>query len=155
MTTGSTFYVQTSASSEMNMQHDNTAAAPQTTQRAAAAAVHPFNKPQSTQVDPIPFAECLDDMSDGYGKATYISQMRVKKLLKVQVPPNAKPGSTIHVRIPGEGDRVLAAQVPPNCSEFHVQYDTKTAADPESVISRRHNNSPLLRHYTSTLGKAG
>mmetsp|Transcript_2567 Transcript_2567/g.6973 ORF Transcript_2567/g.6973 Transcript_2567/m.6973 type:complete len:101 (-) Transcript_2567:108-410(-) len=42
--------------------------------------------------------------------------------LKVQVPPGTAPGTTLHVQIPNGGGKMVAAQVPPNCSEFHVQY---------------------------------
>ena len=44
-----------------------------------------------------------------------------QKLLLVDVPPGIRPGSTIHVEIPGEF-RTLAALVPPNVTSFHVAY---------------------------------
>lgn len=50
-------------------------------------------------------------------------------MVKVVVPPGTVPGSTIHVQIPG-GNRLIAAQVPPNCTEFHVQYDPLEASTP-------------------------
>jgi len=45
-----------------------------------------------------------------------------KPVILVQVPPGTAPGSTLHVQVPGE-DRILAAQVPPGVSEFHVAYE--------------------------------
>lgn len=45
-----------------------------------------------------------------------------EKLLLVRVPPGVLPGSTLHVNIPDEPGRVIAAIVPPNVSEFHVSY---------------------------------
>jgi hypothetical protein len=44
-----------------------------------------------------------------------------QKLLMVQVPAGVRPGSLIHVEIPGE-NRTVAAQVPPNTTFFHVAY---------------------------------
>ena len=40
----------------------------------------------------------------------------------VKVPPNTKPGTTIHVQVPGEST-IIAAQVPPGVDEFHVAYN--------------------------------
>jgi hypothetical protein len=77
-----------------------------------------------------------------------------QKLLKVIVPPHAKVGSTVHVQIPGE-DRFIAAQIPPNCTEFHVQYKPRPeptisvpSAIPPPTLSSDGRYSPL-RHFTS------
>jgi hypothetical protein len=46
-----------------------------------------------------------------------------EKLLSVRVPPGTPPGTTLHVSVPDEPGRILAAQVPPgNVSKFHVSY---------------------------------
>ena len=45
-----------------------------------------------------------------------------QKLLLVQVPPGTRAGQTIHVSIPNEPGRLVAATVPPNVSEFQVAY---------------------------------
>ena len=45
-----------------------------------------------------------------------------EKLLLVKVPPGTSPGTTLHVCIPDEPGRVLAATVPPGVSQFHVSY---------------------------------
>ena len=61
------------------------------------------------------------------------------RLVKVTVPPGTEPGSTIHVQVPGE-NRLVAAQVPPHCTEFHVQYDpreTPTSTVLESPVTQQ------------------
>ena len=46
-----------------------------------------------------------------------------EKLILVRVPPGTAPGTTLHVSIPDEPGRLIAAKVPPgNVSEFHVSY---------------------------------
>lgn len=47
---------------------------------------------------------------------------QTQKLLLVRVPPGTAPGTTLHVSIPDEPGRLVAAQVPPNVSEFQVAY---------------------------------
>ena len=50
-----------------------------------------------------------------------------QKLLSVQVPPGTSPGATLHVAVPDEPGRILAAQVPPgNLQNFHVAYVPRT-----------------------------
>ena len=49
-----------------------------------------------------------------------------QKLLLVRVPPGTAPGATLHVSVPDEPGRILAAQVPPgNVPEFHVAYESR------------------------------
>lgn len=49
------------------------------------------------------------------------------KLLLVRVPPGTAPGTTLHVSIPDEPGRILAAQVPAgNVPEFHVSYEPRS-----------------------------
>jgi len=50
-------------------------------------------------------------------------------VMRVQVPPGVAPGTTLHVRVPGE-DRTIAAVVPPGVSEFQVAYDRVVSAPP-------------------------
>jgi hypothetical protein len=45
-----------------------------------------------------------------------------QKLILVRVPPGTPPGTTLHVEVPDEPGRILAAQVPPNVNEFQVAY---------------------------------
>jgi hypothetical protein len=46
-----------------------------------------------------------------------------EKLLSVRVPVGTPPGTTLHISVPGEPGRILAAQVPPgNVEKFHVSY---------------------------------
>jgi hypothetical protein len=48
------------------------------------------------------------------------------KLLLVRVPPGTTAGTTLHVSVPDEPGRILAAQVPPgNVQEFHVSYEAR------------------------------
>jgi hypothetical protein len=48
------------------------------------------------------------------------------KLLLVRVPPGTEAGTTLHVSVPDEPGRILAAQVPPgNVQEFHVSYEAR------------------------------
>jgi hypothetical protein len=52
-----------------------------------------------------------------------------RKLLLVRVPPNTAQGSTLHVSIPDEPGRILAAVVPPgHLTEFHVSYEPRKKA---------------------------
>lgn len=47
----------------------------------------------------------------------------LEKLLLVRVPKGILPGTTLHVSVPDEKGRILAAQVPPgDVKEFHVAY---------------------------------
>ena len=55
------------------------------------------------------------------------------KLLLVRVPPGTEAGTTLHVSVPDEPGRILAAQVPPgNVQEFHVSYEAR----PKKTTSR-------------------
>jgi hypothetical protein len=48
------------------------------------------------------------------------------KLLLVRVPTGTEAGTTLHVSVPDEPGRILAAQVPPgNVQEFHVSYEAR------------------------------
>eukprot|EP00544_Gedaniella_sp_CCMP2646_P011084 CAMPEP_0202486532 /NCGR_PEP_ID=MMETSP1361-20130828/5083_1 /ASSEMBLY_ACC=CAM_ASM_000849 /TAXON_ID=210615 /ORGANISM="Staurosira complex sp., Strain CCMP2646" /LENGTH=417 /DNA_ID=CAMNT_0049115711 /DNA_START=34 /DNA_END=1287 /DNA_ORIENTATION=+ len=49
-----------------------------------------------------------------------------QKLLLVQVPPGIRAGETIHVSIPDEPGRLVAATVPPNVTKFQVAYQPMT-----------------------------
>jgi len=49
-------------------------------------------------------------------------------LMLVQVPPGCPAGTTLHVSVPNEPGRILAAMVPNgNVSEFHVSYEARGA----------------------------
>ncbi|GKY93999.1 hypothetical protein MPSEU_000366700 [Mayamaea pseudoterrestris] len=50
-------------------------------------------------------------------------QVGREKLLSVRVPPGTLPGTTLHISVPDEPGRILAAQVPTgNVKKFHVSY---------------------------------
>lgn len=50
-----------------------------------------------------------------------------QKLLLVRVPPNTAPGSTVHVSVPDEPGRILAAIVPGGgVREFHISYQSRS-----------------------------
>lgn len=77
-----------------------------------------------------------------------------QKLILVRVPPGTAPGTTLHVEVPDEPGRILAAQVPPNVSEFQVAYqprnDTRqTSARPQTAYDvppnqQRNNNNGMM-----------
>jgi hypothetical protein len=53
-----------------------------------------------------------------------------QKLLLVRVPPGTAAGTTIHVTVPDEPGRILAAVVPPGkVREFHVSYESRESLD--------------------------
>ena len=68
-------------------------------------------------------------------------------LMKVAVPYSAVPGSTIHVRIPGE-NRLIAARIPPNCSEFYVSYEPATQKDNFSKNPITHATNPSSTSFS-------
>jgi hypothetical protein len=50
-------------------------------------------------------------------------QVGKEKLLSVRVPSGTLPGTTLHISVPDEPGRILAAQVPPgSVNKFHVSY---------------------------------
>lgn len=58
-----------------------------------------------------------------------------EKLLSVRVPPGTPPGTTLHVSVPDEPGRILAAQVPPgNVSKFHVSYVPSEHVAPRGML---------------------
>jgi hypothetical protein len=62
-----------------------------------------------------------------------------QRLLLVRVPPGTQAGTTLHVSVPDEPGRILAAQVPPgNVQEFHVSYEARV---PQQASSNSHNGS--------------
>ena len=48
-----------------------------------------------------------------------------QKFLLVNVPPGTAPGTLIHVSVPDEPGRLLAAEVPAGVSQFHVTYESR------------------------------
>lgn len=69
-----------------------------------------------------------------------------QKLLLVRVPPGTPANTTLHVSVPDEPGRILAAIVPPgNISEFHVSYEARPVADSD----RRNPNTHESRRNTS------
>lgn len=84
-----------------------------------------------------------------------------QKLLLVRVPPGTPAGTTLHVSVPDEPGRILAAQVPPgNVSEFHVSYEARVHSlatatgrrgtvhpsnNPHTKSSKEHQKSGNLR----------
>jgi hypothetical protein len=73
-----------------------------------------------------------------------------QKLLLVRVPPGTPPGTTLHVSIPDEPGRILAAQVPPgNVQEFHVSYEARPAHQFSPTASQRAGMLPPANAYQS------
>lgn len=59
-----------------------------------------------------------------------------QKLLLVQIPPGATAGTILHVSVPDEPGRILAAKVPMGCvSEFHVAYEARPSAQNRSMLA--------------------
>ncbi|GAX24225.1 hypothetical protein FisN_4Lh320 [Fistulifera solaris] len=59
-----------------------------------------------------------------------------QKLLLVQIPPGATAGTTLHVSVPDEPGRILAAKVPLGCiSEFHVAYEARPPTQSRSMLA--------------------
>lgn len=68
-----------------------------------------------------------------------------RKLLLVRVPPDTPQGTTLHVSIPNEPGRILAAVVPPgNVTEFHVSYEPRA---PRKDSSGGHQEIPKVQYY--------
>ena len=64
-----------------------------------------------------------------------------QKLLLVQVPPGIRAGETIHVSIPDEPGRLVAATVPPNVSKFQVAYQPMTNGNRSAGMTNARNAS--------------
>lgn len=66
-----------------------------------------------------------------------------EKLLSVRVPPGTPAGTLLHVSVPNEPGRILAAQVPPgNVTKFHVSYVPR-----ETVSQNRLGMLPTVNAY--------
>lgn len=66
-----------------------------------------------------------------------------QKLLLVRVPPGTPAGTTLHVSVPDEPGRILAAQVPPgNVQEFHVSYEARLQQQHSPASSRQARMMP-------------
>ena len=75
----------------------------------------PLPVPQHTQTNaPAPFAPVAP-------APTEINNQPQRQLILVKVPPGVGPGTMLHVQVPGK-DEMIAAQVPPGVTEFHVAY---------------------------------
>lgn len=61
-----------------------------------------------------------------------------QKLLLVRVPKGTPAGTTLHVSVPDEPGRILAAQVPPgNVQEFHVSYEARRPRQSPSAAQQQ------------------
>jgi hypothetical protein len=61
--------------------------------------------------------------------------------LLVRVPPGTVPGTTLHVSVPDEPGRILAAQVPPGgVQEFHVSYEARPPRHPKNHLMTRNES---------------
>ena len=122
MTTGSVFYVRSPSQSQyLPTSHSNSTTSSLSDSPSPSHPIGDFSGVSAMPApnDPPPFSQCLDAPPAHAPKTT--------KMLKVKVPPGTAPGSKIHVQVPGES-RLIAAVVPPNCTEFHVQYQPKQHA---------------------------
>ena len=73
-----------------------------------------------------------------------------QKLLLVRVPPGTAAGTTLHVSVPDEPGRILAAQVPPgNIQEFHVSYEARPKQNTYGMLPpvSPYNNNLQQQHY--------
>jgi hypothetical protein len=134
-------------------------ATPPSVPMAHAEAVNTYSDIPVSQ--PAPFSQCLDSPGDvPVAHHPYKQCIRPLapptpenppwhpvrpstsnfELLKVSVPPGAVPGSSIVVQVPGE-NRKIAAKIPPNCTEFHVQYQP-LAMSSNSNASFHHSSLP-------------
>jgi len=68
-------------------------------------------------------------------------------MLLVQVPQGTQPGEIIHVRIPGE-ERIIAAQVPPGVTEFHVSYEPMSNSTNQISV---YSSQPIRNHNLPTI----
>lgn len=66
-----------------------------------------------------------------------------QKLLLVQVPPGVAAGTTLHVSIPNEPGRLVAATVPPNVREFQVAYTPSMNRSTNPPPNRNNDNSMM------------
>lgn len=90
--------------------------------RTVSATVPPNVKSFHVAYTPRPHSDIRPTQASGTmaTRQPYGSQ---EKLLSVRVPPGTPPGTTLHVSVPDEPGRILAAQVPPgNVTKFHVSY---------------------------------
>lgn len=101
----------------------------------------------SSLPSPIPFSQALDNPEPHMAYASPIvgpsappSDPVGKSLLRVQVPQGSAPGSTIHVQVPGE-NRLIAVQVPPNCTHFHVQYEPRVHHKTTPIVSSQESRN--------------
>ena len=95
--------------------------------RTAAAQPRPESLLKSAR-KVTPMAPMPEDKPESDGKR--------QKLLLVRVPPGTPAGTTIHVSVPDEPGRILAAMVPSgDIREFHVSYESKVGVDPPPLRS--------------------
>eukprot|EP00977_Amphora_coffeiformis_P001812 scaffold353_cov185-Amphora_coffeaeformis.AAC.40 len=70
-----------------------------------------------------------------------------QKLLLVRVPPGTRAGTTIHVSVPDEPGRILAAVVPAGgVNEFHVSYEARIPPADPPMRSFLAPTSPYRNH---------
>ena len=86
----------------------------------------PMSMPSSNPLPvPVPVPASMPSpqpaINDGISNLS-AAECNHQTLILVKVPPNTKPGTTIHVKVPGEST-IIAAQVPSGVDEFHVAYD--------------------------------
>lgn len=73
-----------------------------------------------------PFSETRNVPTTTAAIPTTSSPSGQQKLLLVRVPPGTRAGTTIHVSVPDEPGRILAAVVPAgDVREFHVSYESR------------------------------
>ena len=82
--------------------------------------------------------------------STRASSPKGQKLLLVRVPKGTPAGTTLHVSVPDEPGRILAAKVPPgNVQEFHVSYEARSPRN-SSSSQRRQTASPSVQRATAS-----
>ena len=100
------------------------------------------------QVAPRPEHKMQISTSEPEGRSLQYSTMAgQQKLLLVRVPPGTRAGTTIHVSVPDEPGRVLAAVVPAGgVHEFHVSYEARIPPSDPPMRSFLAPASPYRNH---------
>lgn len=100
-----------------------------------------------------PMSELQQEQQHSMRYPTEATVTGQQKLLLVRVPPGTAAGTTIHVSVPDEPGRILAAVVPAgDVSEFHVSYEARI---PPSNVPTRSFLAPTSPYRNPSMGDNG